>query len=370
MNRNPEKKVRSRKFTPVGIILTVLGLLLFAYFVKKGVTEIRANMAQLGAGFLLILALGGLRKVVRALAWQRCFEEPPGIRFRDAFRAILMGEALGNIMPFASLVVSEPAKAVFVRERVPLVAGLAAIAVENLFYSLSTVLFIFSGMLALLLSFPLPNSLRWVSIGTMIAVAAVVPAAYLVIHKRWKFVSGALEWVYRRGVARRLLETRRERVRSIEDRIYGFYARNRSRFLPILLLEGCFHAAGVIEVYLTLAFISDRRAPTLLVAFVFESVNRIVNIVFKPVPMRMGVDEGATERLARALKFDEANIGVSVAIIRKARDLFWTAVGLLFLLRRGLSLRAVVKETEKAVAEEVSAGERGTSSALPASEPR
>jgi hypothetical protein len=346
----------------------VLGLLLFAYFVARGVTEIRRNLAQLGAGFLFILALGGLRKVVRALAWQRCFEEPHGIRFRDAFKAILMGEALGNIMPFGGMVVSEPAKAVFVRERVPLEAGLSAIAVENLFYSLSTALFIFSGMLALLLSFPLPKSLRWASIATMIAVTVIIPSAYLVIHRRWKFVSGALEWVYRRGVARRLLETRRERVRSIEDRIYGFYGRNRSRFLPIMLLEACFHVAGVVEVYLTLSFISDRRAPTLLVAFVFESVNRIINIVFKPVPMRMGVDEGATEKLARALKFDEANIGVSVAIIRKARDIFWTAVGVLFLLRRGLSLRAAVKETEEAVADEVSAG-RSASPVLPTGDP-
>src|SRR4051812_17288637 len=114
MNPNPVKKSRSQKFTPVGIIFALLGLLLFAYFVARGVTEIRKNLAQLGAGFLIILTLGGLRKVVRALAWQRCFEEPHGIRFRDAFKAILMGEALGNIMPFGGMVVSEPAKAVFV----------------------------------------------------------------------------------------------------------------------------------------------------------------------------------------------------------------------------------------------------------------
>ncbi|MEJ7713182.1 MAG: lysylphosphatidylglycerol synthase domain-containing protein [Pyrinomonadaceae bacterium] len=61
----------------------------------------------------------------------RCFEEPYHVSFRDAFRAYLIGDAMGNLMPLG-LVVSEPVKAMMVRKRVPLVAALSAVAVENI----------------------------------------------------------------------------------------------------------------------------------------------------------------------------------------------------------------------------------------------
>lgn len=340
----------------MGLILAVCGVVLFVFLVRNaGLDRITANLKELGWGFLVIFTLGGVRKMVRALAWQRCVEPPHSLNFTTAFKAVVMGDTLGTIVPFAAMVVSEPSKAVFVRKRVPLLAGLSAIAVENLFYSLSTSLFIFSGMLVMLLTVSnLKPALRIASIGTIVGVALVVPLAILVIRKQWKFMSGAVEWLYGRGVARGLLGAQRERVRSLEERIYGFYARNRSRFLPILLLEFCFHLAGVLEVYITLSFISDRLA-TLPIAFMFESVNRVINIAFKPIPMRFGVDEAGTSMLARTLGY-EAGIGETVAIIRKARDISWAICGGILLLRRGLSVREVMDETEAAVAKEASAG--------------
>src|SRR5690349_1664554 len=126
-----DKQNRSRRFAPLGVVFGLLGLLLFAYFVSRaGVGEIAANIQRLGAGFLLILAVSSLRYVVRALAWTRCVERPYQLRFRDAFAARLMGDALGNIVPFLSVAVSEASKAVCVKDRVALVVGLAAVVIE------------------------------------------------------------------------------------------------------------------------------------------------------------------------------------------------------------------------------------------------
>ena len=146
-----EKQSGSRRFAPLGIIFGLLGLLLFAYFVSRaGVGEIVSRIQLLGAGFFLIIAVSSLRYVVRSLAWTRCIEGPHRLPFRDAFAARLMGDALGNIIPFVSVAVSEPSKAVFVKDRVPLMVGLSGLAIENLFYGLSVALFIFSGVTTLL----------------------------------------------------------------------------------------------------------------------------------------------------------------------------------------------------------------------------
>jgi hypothetical protein len=84
-----------------------------------------------------------------------------------------------------------------------------------------------------------------------------------------------------------------------------------------------------------------------LTAFVLEYINRVITVVFKFVPMRLGVDEAASGFLAQVLGFGTAP-GVTLAIVRKARILCWTALGIVFLIRRGLTMEAVLREASTA----------------------
>lgn len=340
------KPTRNKNIARFGILFAVFGLLLFAYFVRKvGVSQIWAGIQRLGIGFLLILAISAVRHIARSLAWSRCFEAPYSLRFRDALAARLMGDAVGNIIPLASAAVSEPSKAAFVTNRVPLMASLAALAIENIFYSLSVILIIFSGTAALLLSFSLPKPLRYASAGALVVTVVIAPLGYFIIRRRWKFLSGAMSFLGGRGVAPVWMREKGiPRGRTLEDRIYGFYSRNSKRLVLIFLLEICFHLAGIAEIYVTLSFISDKK-PTLLTAFILESVNRIINVAFKFIPFRLGVDEAGTGMLAKALGFTSA-IGTTLAIVRKGRDLFWTGVGVALMVGRGLSLRNLNKVNE------------------------
>ena len=332
-----EQSARRSRFAPLGIIFGVLGLLLFAYFVSRaGLGEIFAGIQRLGAGFLLILAISSTRYVVRALAWTRCVERPHRLPFRDAVAARLMGDALGNIIPFASVAVSEPSKAVFVKNRVPLLVGLSALAIENIFYALSVALFICAGTATLLLSFSLPKPLRYASIGAVVTTLIIIPAGYFLVRSQTKFLSGALGFFGRFGVAPNLVAKILPKVEKLEEHVYGFYDRNRGSFLSIFALDMCFHVAGVAEIYTTLWFISP-VAPTLRQAFILESVNRIINVAFKFIPLRAGVDEGGTGQVSKVLGFARG-IGETLAIIRKGRDIFWSAIGLLLIWKRGFSL--------------------------------
>jgi hypothetical protein len=247
-----------------------------------------------------------------------------------------MGDALGNIVPLASVAVSEPSKAVFVRNRLPLIVGLSALAVENIFYSLSVALFIFAGTATLLLSFSLPKALRYASIGALLVTLAVTPLVYFLIRRQWRFLSGALGFAGNRGLARTWMAKMAPRAQTLEERIYGFYQRNQKSFVSIFALEVIFHLAGVAEIYATLSYISPIR-PTLLTAFILESVNRIINVAFKFVPLRTGVDEAGTGMLSKVLGFATAT-GVTLAIVRKGRDIFWSSIGAVLLSKRGFSL--------------------------------
>jgi len=352
MTKSSARTQTKKGLTPLGVIGFIAGLALFAYFVEKaGVGQILEGIRRLGAGFVLVIAVSALRQIARSIAWTLCMEPPYRLRFRDAFRARVMGDAIGNVLPFAGFLVSEPAKPALIRDRVPLMAGFSALAIENLFYALSVALFIFSGMVALLLSFTLPKGLRLVSFITLSMIAVVIALGAVLIAKRLRFISGSAKFLHRRGLNEKWIE----KAGSLEDRIYGFYQRNSARFLPIILLEFCFHLAGVTEIYVTLSFISPDQPPTFLTAFILESVNRVITVAFKFIPLRMGVDEAGTGRVSKVLQFTMAT-GVTLAIVRKARDVFWAATGMILLLQRGLSLRAVARDAETALAEEAKLG--------------
>lgn len=244
-----------------------------------------------------------------------------------------MGDALGNIVPFLSVAVSEPSKAVFVKDRVPLMVGLSGLAIENIFYALSVALFIFAGTATLLLTFPLPKGLRYASIAALIVTFLILPVVYLIVRRQTRFLSRMVGYL---GMSKL-----KPRAQSLEDRIHGFYANTQRSFLSIFALEMCFHLAGIVEVLITLSFISP-VAPTWTQAFILESVNRIINLTFKFIPLRAGVDEGGTGRVSKVLGF-ERGIGETLAIVRKGRDIFWSAIGVLLIWKKGFSLRGVAE---------------------------
>jgi Lysylphosphatidylglycerol synthase TM region len=336
------QKISTKHFNRLkvlGAVLTLGGIALFSYFVYSvGVTEILKNIEKFGiAGFAVILLIYFARIVMRASAWKLSVYEPYSLSLRDTVPAVIIGEAMSSMLPLGILI-SGTSKAVAVRKRVPLVVGLSSIATENLFYSFTTSFFLMLGAFTFLRNFPLDGG--WVvTIDVLIVTLLVLLILGLVmVVRQWHFASEACEWLYQKGIARRWLEHGRSEVRLFENLIYGFYRRYPNRFLPICLIEAAFHLLGVFEVWFILNRISENAS--LLNAFLLESVSRLITIVFKLVPFLIGVDEAGAQFVAETVAAG-VGIGVTLAIIRKGRILFWTAVGLILIIKRGLSLREI-----------------------------
>jgi hypothetical protein len=326
-----------RRLKPVGVVVAAAGLVLFAWSVRQtGVATIADGIERVGAGFLAILALSGLRFWVRARAWSLATEGPAPLPTRDTFSAIVAGDALGNLTPLGPFV-SEPVKAAFARARVPLMTALAGIAVENLAYSLSVAAMIAAGTAALLLLLDPSDALRRVAIGVLLGLAVLIVAVAVVLSKRIRLAAHAVAWLDRRAGARSGMRQRLDDVRKLEDLVHGFATRHPRRLPGLLLLELSFHALGIVEMWLTLGLLLGGAAPTLLNTFVLESVNRTIMVVFKIVPLRLGVDEIGTELLTRTIGLP-AGVGVTMAIVRKARMVAWAAAGVGVLARRGFRL--------------------------------
>lgn len=322
------------------IALTIGGVALFAYFVYSvGLYEILDGVRKLGfAGFALLVAIYFLRMCTRAWAWTLSVYEPYSLTLKETIPAVVIGEAMSSLIPLGILI-SGTSKAVAVRKRVPLVVGLSSVATENLFYSLITSLFLVLGGFTFLRIVSLDQDWVW-TIDVLIAlVILLVIAGILMVVRQWHLLSESCEWLYRRGFARGFLENGRLEARLFENLIYGFYRRYPGRFLPICLLETAYHVLGILEVWYVLTKITS-IVPGFLTPFLLESVSRMITIVFKLIPFVIGVDEAGAQFITESLAIG-ASVGVTLAILRKGRIIFWTAVGLVLILRRGLSLRDI-----------------------------
>jgi hypothetical protein len=309
-----------------GVLTALAGLALLVLVVRGvGVAEIAADVRQVGWGLLAVIAIGGLRFLLRAIAWRLCLDHPETLSVRDAFAAVVCGDTIGNLTPLGPLV-GEPAKAALVRTKTPLAPAVTALAIENVLYTLSAAAMIAGGMMALLTRFALPPAIRdvgWIAIAAAVLLFA---AALLVLWRRPAGVSRLL------GSSPRLAR-HADRVRALEDEMYSFASRHRGALPALAAAEIGFHALGVAEAYLTLWLLTG--APSLITAFLFETANRLLTVVFKFVPLRLGVDEAGTAGFATIIGIP-AQIGLSLAIVRKIRVLFWALAGGVVLVREGV----------------------------------
>lgn len=319
------------------VILTLSGIGLFAYLIHTvGVENILTGIEKIGFfGFVAIIFIYFLRILFRATAWKLSVYEPYKLELRDTVPAVIIGESLSSLIPLGILI-SGSSKAIAVKNRVPLVVGFSSVATENLFYSLITGLYIICGAFAFLRSFQLPDG--WIiTLDILIGgIIGFIILGTIVVIRQWHFASAICGFLYEKGIARGILEKGRLHVRLFENLIYGFYRRYPKRFVPIIFCQIAFHSLGILEVWFILSRVSE-AFQSFYTSFLLETVSRLILVVFKLVPFVIGIDEAGAQFVTETLALG-AGIGVTLAIVRKGRVLFWTAVGLSIIIKREIKL--------------------------------
>jgi uncharacterized membrane protein (UPF0136 family) len=316
----------------LAIVSALIGLALFIYVIKQtGLSDIIANLRAVGWGFLLILAISSTRYLSRSLAWLHCMNpDERRVGFWALWRARLAGEAVGDLT--FGPVVAEPLRLIALGDRLSLSSGVSSLAVENISYTVSSLIMVMAGAVALLASFGLNESMRAGVLIALVVVAALIVVSVVTINRRWKVASSLLSvlsgLIARDETKRSWVEAKIAHLREFEDYVFDFYAKRPRDFFILVLCHVAFHLAGAIEIYLTLRLME--LGVSFGAAFTFEAVNRAINIAFIFVPALVGVDEAGTGALVKTAGF-AFDYGVTLALIRKIRMFFWIGIGLIFL---------------------------------------
>ncbi len=310
----------------------IIGVALFLFVIRQtGGRELFHRVEAAGWNFLWILLISGLRPLARSYAWLRCLPEADRqVGLFPVWRARLIGDAVGNVTAAGPLL-AEPARLMFFTGRVPMASAAASLSIELLTYLASSLVLMIAGLALLLNRFALSTSMREVAGLAFLGLFVALTVGITILVRRWSPIAFFGKLIERGPNGNRLLQwldAQLSRLYAWEQQVFDFYHERPRDFFWVVLCEVAFHLSGVVEIWFTLTLIGEQA--TLIAAFIFEAVNRLLTMIFSFVPTRVGVDEAGTGLLAPALGFT-ALVGVTLAVYRKLRVFFWTAVGLILL---------------------------------------
>ena len=324
-------------------LASIGSIALFVYVLQRsGPEAVIEKIRLLGWGFAVLILLSGVRHVLRAIAWSYCVQtDEPRPTPLTLLGPRLMGEALDDLTPAGPLL-GESAKVVVVSRLMPAQAGASSVVIENLIYALAAILFMLSGVVLALLKLTTLQDFRCIGGGLVICFLASMVIVWWIVTRRILLFGRALDYLNRRELRWAFLKRHESSLREVEQTIYDFFLTRRRLFLTVLVIEIATNFTGIGEAYLVLKITAAHTS--FFAAYLAESASRAVQLAFSFVPPGLGIQEGVAAATLQAFGY-AASEGVSLAIIRKIRTVFWVAVGLLLSAKYSIALPEGEKST-------------------------
>jgi uncharacterized protein (TIRG00374 family) len=318
------------------LILLLVGLAVLTGLIwHVGPFRIAATIAILGPqSFLVILLPTTCVYLLEAAAWRLTLGPDADCLGFGRLWAIRMAGEMVNMATPTAYVGGEPVKAYLLAQSgVPAVQGIGSVVVAKTVQTIAEAVFIVIGIA---LGFWLLGSSEALATKVLAGAATVGllligTAVFVTVQYRGLF-TGLLALLRRCRIRIGFLEVREEQLRALDATIREFYRSNPRRFAQctgLFLLGWLFDA---VEVYVILYYLDAPIHP--LGAVVVAALALFVKGGTFFIPAGLGVQEAGHVALLAFFGYGEV-IGLTVAFIRRVRELVWIAVGLLCLMALG-----------------------------------
>lgn len=309
----------------------LLGAVFFIILLQKaGWGKLLHDFQLMGWLFLLIIALSGIKYLLSSLAWSAAFAPEERHPLLTLFGARLAGEAM-NYLSIAGPFLSEPVKATFV-QRIGFTSALSTTLVETTANTITASLVSVAGLLLMSLSFASGLALRLAEWGLIVLLLALSGGLIYALKRQLPF----LTWAGKRlGRAFRSSAKFEEKLRIVEERMHRLSAERPRDLLLIFLLSLTAQGMALAEIYLALLPSGIRLSFSAIL--IIEAFTKLAKAIFFFVPARIGADEGSSAGIFALLSLPP-NAGLTLALVRRLRAIFWSAIGLLFLFTWNLKL--------------------------------
>ncbi len=297
------------------------GILIWMIY-RLGPSRVATNVHMVSWGFFLMVLFKSVSYFSEAAAWKLILaERHEKVGFWSLFRTCIEGDALNYIT--MTHMGGEPLKAYAIRKHSSLSESAASVIVLKFCMILGFWLTIAAGFISVLLNADVTGEIKK-NIGAGMLILTLFMIFFLWMQKQGMFsplawllgkVSSQREWMSRQVLKltrldRHILETHKTRPR---------------RVLGSSLLCALGWLEEIFFVWLVLHFLKldeDWFAPTLI-----GTLSMLLNSVFFFVPFRAGTQEGTMVLTFTILDLQEST-GLTIAILRRMRELVWVFIGL------------------------------------------
>jgi phosphatidylglycerophosphate synthase len=212
---------------------------------------------------------------------------------------------------------------------VPIANGISSAALDTGLYMFTSAIVTMAGLTTALLLAPVSGKWRFYALlfaGVLLAFVALLAVA---IGRRWQMIGSTTRAIGRVPQLQRWISSKQSVIDSAEDRLLDFHREAPRAFWASLMLNFVCHALAVLEVYIVLRFMGV-RVP-LIGALALEGLTKLVNLVGALIPGNVGTYEGGNVLVTKLFHITAAS-GLTLALCRRARALFWAAIGALCLI--------------------------------------
>jgi phosphatidylglycerophosphate synthase len=311
-------------------LTAVVGLGLLIYLIRRvGSDNLLANVATLGWGLALIIALGGVSHLVRAWAWRMTLSGWRGkISLLRMLQVRMASEAAGQVGILGHLFGDGLRISAF-DESIPIDNRISSVILDRALFIAAGTIVSGVGILAALFVLSLTHALQLYAAIFAVMLISLLFLLTLAVLKRWRFLSRPAQYLGQLQRFKDRVENALPLIYSVERQLFDFHSSTPGAFWSALVLNLACHGMAVLEVYLVLWLLGVKIG--MIGALIFEALTKLVNAVGTFNPGNIGTYEGGNVLIASLFGITGA-VGLAVAVARRSRAIFWAAVGGVFLV--------------------------------------
>ncbi|MBI1883824.1 MAG: flippase-like domain-containing protein [Chlamydiae bacterium] len=309
-------------------LLLLLGVGLFIYLTTSvGWRPIVDEIHKLKWNFIPLFLIYAFICTLDSLGWRFGFKAGAcRVGLFQLFWIRVAGEAVNNTTP-TGYVGGEPVKAMLLkRHGIPMTEGLASLVVAKTTLTLSQILFVFIGLGLAFARLEISATVRFVLLTAMIVLTLLV-SLFLFFQGRGLF-SWIAKTLIRFKIAHHFLIRIMEKILELESHIETFYKASKKRFLLSFFFHFLGWLAGILEIYFILRCLHLPLG--VWDAFVIEALHQLIRGLAFMVPGNLGTQEGGNLFIFRLFNLGSV-WGLTVSLIRRIREIFWSGLGWMLL---------------------------------------
>jgi len=307
-----------------------LGVGLLAYLMlRTGPQTIWKQVHAVGVGVALIIVLAGISHVLKTWAWRLTFTcDIGGISWLRSFGMRLISEAIAQI-GLAGKVLGEGVRVSLLGSAAPVANGISSGAIDSGLHILSGAIVTVLGIITALLLAPGSGKWRFWAFVFAGIVLAFVTFVGIVIGRGWRFASKTAKAMGRLPRFQSWIASKQAVIDSAEECLLTFHREAPRAFWASLALNFAVHALAILEVYIILKFMGARV--TLIAALALEGLTKLINAAGSLNPGNVGTYEGGNMLITKLFGITGTS-GLTLALCRRARAIFWAAIGAVCLM--------------------------------------